>query len=157
MIYQGKDRYLDGYDALKAMCEGYTGDQIAFFLIDTNGMWRTKTLPTGSSRVRACLSPEKNEYFSLGEIIAIMQFTGRFDPVYFICDVFGMTRPVAKSPEEQIAHLTGVMESANETMMAAHRLIEGLVSRQPGSASNTDEHIGKFCLDSKDSHIGRNF
>lgn len=155
MMYQGKNHYADGYDALQAMCESHKSDQIAHYLIHTNGIWRGKSLPTGSSRLRACLSAEKNEFLSLGEIIAIMQFTGRCDPLYFVCDLLGMTRPVSKSPEEQVAHLTGVIEQAGEAMAAGIRMLEAL-NRAGDSRNVIDFGNGaKFCMDSDKS--GSNF
>lgn len=151
MMHQGKNKYVSGYAALKAMCEGFSSDQIAFHLIETNGMWQGKSLPTGAARVRACLSPEKNEYFSFGEILAIMQFTGHFDPIYYACDLYNMTRPVPKSREEQIAHLTGVIETASDAILAANQMLEGLVSGGSDNRSRTEDHhhAGKFCLDVK--------
>ena len=152
-LFQGKTEYRSGYDALKSMCDNKTAQEIAHYLIAVDGMWSGRSLDTGAARIRACLSPEKAEYFKFSEIIAICAFTQRFDPIYYVCDRFGMSRPIPIDPQQQIAHLTGVIERATESLEYVTKMAKTITQSQEkyarqGQDQEREErsNVLKFCI-----------
>lgn len=116
--------YHDGYDALARMCEGHASDEIAYHLIHTDGVWQGKELQSGATRVRSCLSRTKDEFFKLAELLAIMRFTQRYDPLYFACDQLGLSRPVVLSTEMQLEKIHQAVHQAGETLAVVLLLLE---------------------------------
>lgn len=111
--------YADGYDALKRMVRGFDSYQIAFHLIEVDGIWKGKDLERAANRIRACLSRAKGEFFHFSEIIAITRFTKQYDAVFFLCDALGLSRPFPLSMPEQVERLRGSIEQASRTLEAA--------------------------------------
>lgn len=60
---------------------------------------------TAYARVKACVNDEKDAKFSLGEIIALCNFNGRFDPFMYSADETHHDRPTARAPEDMEAQL----------------------------------------------------
>lgn len=122
--------YIDGYDALKAMCANKDSKEIAHYLIHVDGIWRDKSLETGASRVRACLNKDKPEFFKLSELIAIAKFTKRYDAVNFMCDELGLSRPQPTSAEEQLGNISRSISDAAQVLAAATEQLSRIESNQ---------------------------
>jgi len=116
--------YADGYDALKRMVRGFDSYQIAFHLIEVDGIWKGKDLERAANRIRACLSRAKGEFFHFSEIIAITRFTKQYDAVFFLCDALGLSRPFPLSVPEQVERLRGTIEHASRTLASATAALE---------------------------------
>ena len=132
-------KYIDGYDALQQMCSGYSSNQIAYHLIEKDGIWAGKELEKAATRVRACLSKAKEQYFHFAEIIAISRFTSNFSAVEFMCSEIGLSQPYQLSVEEQIAGLRTSIDSASKTIESAITTLDKMnnqkneYSRSPGN------------------------
>jgi len=131
-----KDCYIDGIDALQEMCNGYGSQQIAYQLIEVDGIWHGKSLEQGAARVRACKSRSKPEFFHLAEIIAITNFTHRYDGVFFICDELGLSRPHPLSLEQLTSQLRDSVETAAAALVNATDMI-GKLAQLPSDPPTT--------------------
>jgi hypothetical protein len=94
--------YRDGYDALRKNLDGYSSEVVAQWLMD-DGYWPHGPAESGAARVRACLNPDKSEFFKFSEIIFLMNRSGRADALYYACDATQHERPGKKRSPHQIA------------------------------------------------------
>jgi hypothetical protein len=81
------------------------------------------------ARLRACLSPDKDERLTFGQIIAAMKFCGGYEPLYFACDETMHGRPDRKQVKDEEVKLVEAIEGAASTLNKAMRQLENLRSR----------------------------
>jgi len=81
------------------------------------------------ARLKSCLNPDRDERLTFGQIIALMQFCGRFDPLMYACDETLHARPDRKAPEDEEVRLVAAMSEAAAVMHKAMRQIEALQAR----------------------------
>jgi len=63
------------------------------------------------ARLKDCVSrPEKGQQLKFGEIVAAMNFNGRFDPLYHACNETAHERPMRRAPQDQAAELQSRIE-----------------------------------------------
>ncbi len=60
-------------------------------------LWPTMQLQTSYQRLIDALNPSKNQKISVYEVIYIMHFCDRYDPLLYICDECLYERPAKKS------------------------------------------------------------
>ncbi len=123
-------KYIDGYEALKRMCWGHDSYQIAFHLVEVDGIWKGKDIERAAGRIRACLSRSKPEFFHLSEIIAITRLTRQYDAVWFICDELGLSRPHPLDVAEQVEHLRASIDAAARRLESASESLERIAGME---------------------------
>ena len=142
------ETYIDGYDALSAMCASKKSQEIAHYLIAVDGIWKGKSLETGAARIRACLSKEKSEFFKLSELIAIAKFTRRYDAVFFMCDELGLSRPQPTSTEEQLGNISRSISDAAQVLTAATEQLSRIENNQTAEPQRTNVRAVNFSNES---------
>lgn len=118
----GKLFYEDEFEALSLMISGSdkTFKEVASFLFPH------LKAESAYARLKACLNPDKDERLTFGQIIAAMNFCGRYDPIYFACDDTLHQRPARKAPEDEEAKFVEAIQAAASTMDKAMRQLEAL-------------------------------
>lgn len=114
--------YDDEFQAIDAaiMSSDKSHKQVAHFL------WPGKKPDTAYARLKACLSAEKDERLTLGEIVALCQFCDRYDPLMFMCDELAHERPKAVTKEEELAGLIRQYLEATKAVQKLGPVIERL-------------------------------
>lgn len=69
----------------------------------------------------------------MGEILAIMLYTGRFDFLYWLCDATGHRRPERRDDADEQARLTSAVQSATVVLAKALAQLDSLqaIGRTP--------------------------
>jgi hypothetical protein len=60
---------------------------------------------TAYARLKACLSADKDERLTLGQIIALCRVCKTYDALYFMADELEHDRPAKRAPEDELARL----------------------------------------------------
>ena len=122
---QNKLFYEDEYEALNLMVSnsGKSAKELAVFLFPHLKM------DSAYARLKSCLNPEKDERLTFGQIIAAMNFCGRYDPIAFACDETQHQRPERKAPHEDEVRLVEAINSAADVMAKAMRQLEQLKNK----------------------------
>ena len=93
-------------------------------------LWPSMKPESAYAKLKACTTQQGDQRLRFGEIVAIMRFNQRFDPLYFICDETLHHRPTPKSPEDEEAKLITVIEGAGTTLERALKALEGMRRRE---------------------------
>lgn len=96
--------YESGYHMLELLCYGHKSETVASWLME-KGNWVNPKLDTNAARVRKCLSPTGDQYFSPSDVDVLMAKTGRFDPIFYRCDLMGAPRPEIPEHLKKLAEL----------------------------------------------------
>lgn len=122
---QTKLFYEDEYEALNLMVSNSqkTTKELAAYLFPH------LKLDSAYARLKACLSPDKDERLTFGQIIAAMRFCESYDPLMYACDETLHARPDRKSADDEEVRLVEAINSAADIMQKAMRQIENLRSR----------------------------
>ena len=117
--------YDDEFHPLRAAIEDGKGyKETAMYL------WPSMKPESAYAKLKACTNASGDQRLRFGEILAVMRFNERFDPLYFLCDETLHQRPAKKSPADEEAKLVGVIESASHTMERALKALDA-VRRRP--------------------------
>jgi hypothetical protein len=57
------------------------------------------------ARLKNCINPDKDEKLDLAEVALLCRITGRFDPLFWLCDELQHARPAAIAPADKAAQL----------------------------------------------------
>jgi len=68
------------------------------------------------ARLKAIVNPEKDEKADLQEVRQICLVCGRFEPLFWLCDVTDHARPVKRAPEDRQAQLVEEFNRSVETL-----------------------------------------
>lgn len=130
---QSDRTYADGYDALRAMLAEYSSETVAEWLI-AEGYWPQGPVNSAAARVRACLDPEKNQFFKFSEIIFLSVRSGCPDALYYFCDQMCRQRPEATKTSRERA-----IESLREIQQLERELHEK--KSLYNAAMRADQHV----------------
>jgi len=86
-------------------------------------MWPAMKSESAYARLKSCINPEKDEKLDLAETRHLCQITGRFEPLYWLCDELHHARPAQRSPEDQQAELVREFIAASERMQKLGSMI----------------------------------
>lgn len=75
-------------------------------------LWPARKPETAYARLKSCLSPDRDDHLTLGEIVAICKFCDRFDPLYFMADELSHGRPAQITKETELARLLRVWDES---------------------------------------------
>ncbi len=76
------------------------------------------------AKLKAWLSPTGDGHPSLGHVIAICRFCGRFDALFFACDELHHERPPRIEPEDEVARLQREYVEATKALVKMATRIE---------------------------------
>lgn len=123
---QQKLFYDDEYEALNLMVSNSekSAKELAVYLFPHLKM------DSAYARLKACMNPEKDERLTFGQIIAAMNFCGRYDPLMYACDETMHARPDRKAPEDEEVRIVEAMNQAASVMQKAMRQLEHLQAQK---------------------------
>lgn len=81
------------------------------------------------ARLKACCNPDGDQRLTFGQVIRLMNFCGRHDPLYHACDETLHARPDRKAPEDEAVKLAEVIGNAAHTMERAMKALDHLKVR----------------------------
>lgn len=119
---QGKLFFEDEYEALNLMISNSEKSvkELAGFLFPH------MKVDSAYARLKACLSPDRDERLTFGQIIAAMRFCECYEPLMFACDETFHARPDRRAPEDEEVRLVEAINGAAEVMQKAMRQLEHL-------------------------------
>lgn len=131
--------YRDGYEAMRTMCDNsvFNYADLAMHLVE-EGYWPAElSRESAAARFRACLNPDKDQYFKRSEMVALMRITGRVDPVYHECDELGLERP------RRIASTAHLQDQITSISQAVQGIVATLDALQVDVTAQADEDMGR--------------
>jgi len=114
--------YEDEHDALQTMQarSGKTVKQCSAYL------WPDMKPESAYAKFKDCLDRKGSEQFKWTQVIALMKFCERYDPLYYQCDETLHARPDRKTVEDQSVKLVETINSAAQVMSKAMAQLERL-------------------------------
>ena len=113
-------------------------------------LWPSDRIETSHGRLIDALNPNKRQKLSIDEVIFIMHFCGRYDPLYYIADQCLHERPSVKRIEAEQKEIAEKLEQTmNETMKAYQHIMQMTKKReeiekiQQGHISYIESHVRK--------------
>jgi hypothetical protein len=67
------------------------------------------------ARLKNCLNPDRDEHLTFGQVLAVMRFCDRYDPLYFACDQLSHDRPKQITKEDELTALLRLYLEAKKT------------------------------------------
>ena len=121
---QGKLFFEDEYEALNLMISNSekSAKELAVFLFPHLKM------ESAYARLKSCLSPDRDERLTFGQIIAAMRFCECYEPLMFACDETFHARPDRRAPEDEEVRLVEAINGAASMMQKAMRQLERMRS-----------------------------
>jgi len=121
---QGKLFFEDEYEALNLMISNSekSAKELAVFLFPHLKM------DSAYARLKSCLSPDRDERLTFGQIIAAMRFCECYEPLMFACDETFHARPDRRAPEDEEVRLVEAINGAASMMQKAMRQLERMRS-----------------------------
>jgi len=120
----GRLFYEDEFDALQTM----VGESGKGFKACAAFLWPDLKPETGYAKLKDCLNSAGSERLKFGQVIALMNFCERYDPLLYVCDETLHARPDRKSVDDEKVKLTEAIGSAanllNKAMSQLDRLME---------------------------------
>jgi hypothetical protein len=120
----GRLFYEDEFDALQAM----VGESGKGFKACAAFLWPDLKPETGYAKLKDCLNANGSEKLKFGQVLALMTFCERYDPLLYLCDETLHARPDRKSVDDEQVKLTEAIGSAaamlNKAMTQLARLQE---------------------------------
>lgn len=116
--------YDDEYHAIRAAVEDGRG-----YKETAAHLWPSMKPESAYARLKACTHNSGDQRLRFGEIVALMRFNGRFDPLYYCCDETAHHRPNPKSPDDEEAKIVAAIDSASGTLNRAIKALEVLQRR----------------------------
>jgi hypothetical protein len=122
-------RYQSWIDSLRCLVPNGEHGRLAIHLRDA-GYWPA-TLPDESARARMTNSlarEGKGEELKIREVFELMRHTGRYDPLYYLCDRLGLSRPQPLAPDALIngavERIKDVADRAQAMLVEAEQLMQ---------------------------------
>jgi hypothetical protein len=120
----GRLFYEDEFDALQTM----VGESGKGFKACAAYLWPDLKPETGYAKLKDCLNPQGSEKLKFSQVLALMTFCERYDPLLYLCDETLHARPDRKSVDDEQVKLTEAIGSAaamlNKAMTQLARLQE---------------------------------
>lgn len=118
----GRLFYEDEFDALQAMvgASGKTVKQCAAFL------WPDMKPESAYAKFKDCMTPKGSEQFKFSQVVALMKFCERYDPLLYQCDETLHARPDRKTVEDESVKLVETINAATSVMTKAMAQLERL-------------------------------
>lgn len=114
--------YEDEYDALQTMlgASGKTVKQCAAHL------WPDMKPESAYAKLKDCLNAKGSEQLKFGQVVELMRFCERYDPLMYQCDETLHARPDRKTIDDESVKLVETINSAASVMSKAMAQLERL-------------------------------
>lgn len=93
-------------------------------------LWPAMPIATAYQRLIDAINPSKNQKLSMHEIIHIMHFCKRYDPLYYLADECLHDRPQKKSIEKEQEDAKEMLDNMYAKLMRAHQDLRVLIQRR---------------------------
>jgi len=108
---------------------GFSAERLALELYERAGS--RGTVETYQRRFRGCFDQSRTQdVFAFWEVVAMMEFTGVHEPLFYQCELLGYKRPERADPDEQVAALQVKLQDALEEVS---RLRDEIAKRPTGN------------------------
>lgn len=118
----GRLFYDDEYDALQTMV-GDSGKTIKACALH---LWPDMKAESAYAKLKDCLNPKGSEQLKFSQVIALMKYCERYDPLLYACDETLHARPDRKTVDDESVKLVETINSAALTMSKAMAMLERL-------------------------------
>lgn len=81
------------------------------------------------ARLKECCSPAGDQRLTFGQVVRLMNYCERYDPLHHACDETLHARPDRKAPEDEAVKLVEVINSAAGTMERAMKALDHIKAR----------------------------
>lgn len=122
----GRLFYEDEFDALQTM----VGESGKGFKKCATHLWPDLKPETAYAKLKDCLETRGSERLKFGQVIALMKFCERYDPLLYACDETLHARPDRKTVEDESVKLVETINSAATVLSKAMAQLERLRSNQ---------------------------
>lgn len=122
--------YDDEFHAIRAAIEDGRG-----YKETAAHLWPGMKIESAYARLKACTHLSGDQRLRFGEIVEVMRFNSRFDPLYFACDETMHHRPGPKAPEDEEAKIVSAIEGASATLDRALKALDSLKRRSIKAAA----------------------
>lgn len=118
----GRLFYEDEFDALQTMVgqSGKTVKECAAFL------WPDMKPESAYAKFKDCMAQKGSEQFKFSQVVALMKFCERYDPLMYQCDETLHARPDRKTVEDESVKLVETINTATLTLTKAMAQLERL-------------------------------
>ena len=111
----GRLFYEDEFDALQCM----VGESGKGFKACAAFLWPDLKPETGYAKLKDCLNANGSEKLKFGQVLALMTFCERYDPLLYLCDETLHARPDRKTVDDESVKLVEVIGAASSTLNKA--------------------------------------
>lgn len=111
----GRLFYEDEFDALQTM----VGESGKGFKACATFLWPDLKPETGYAKLKDCLSVNGTERLKFGQVLVLMTFCERYDPLLYLCDETLHARPDRKTAEDEQVKLVEAIGSASAMLNKA--------------------------------------
>lgn len=81
------------------------------------------------ARLKECCNPSGDQRLTFGQVLRLMAFCERYDPLMHACDETLHARPDRKAPADEVVKLVEVINSAANTMERAMKALDHIQAR----------------------------
>jgi hypothetical protein len=117
--------YDDEFHAIRAAIEEGKG-----YKETAMRLWPAMKPESAYAKLKASTHVQGDQKLRFGEIVEVMRFNERFDPLYFACDETLHHRPATKAPADEEAKLVIAIDGAATTIERAMKALEALRRRE---------------------------
>ncbi len=107
--------YDDEHEALAMMI----GSSEKTFAECAHFLWPAMKPESAYAKLKRCVSVHGDEHLSFGQVVALMKFCGRYDPLYHACNMTLHARPDRKAPQDQEQRIVESIDHAAHTLQRA--------------------------------------
>ena len=126
-----KTLYDDEYDAIATAI----GDSGKPFKLVAAHMFPDMKAESAYARLKDCCNPTGTQRLSFGQVLRLMAFCGRYDPLHYACDETLHARPDRKAPEDHAARLAEAIGGATATLSRALEALAHFQQAQAGTGA----------------------
>lgn len=89
-------------------------------------LWPAMKSESAYARLKACCNAHGDQRLRFGEILELMRFNNRFEPLYYLCEETEHRIPQRTTPEDEVARLQRQVVDATKTLDSAVKALERL-------------------------------
>lgn len=121
-MHSGRLFYEDEFDAISTI----VGESGKGFKACAMHLWPDMKPESAYAKLKACTDPNGAERLKFSQVVLLMKFCQRYDPLLYICDETLHARPDRKTVEDESVKLTEAIDAAAQTMTRAMVQLERL-------------------------------
>lgn len=94
-------------------------------------LWPAMKPESAYARLKDCVKDGGDHKLGMGEVLALCQFNGRYDPLYWLCDETMHARPVQRNAKDVAKTLAASIQESIETQGKQMARLETLLAQNP--------------------------